>query len=97
MRVEGGYTRPPLEPDEATALLVERARRHARDLGLGELREGSSGGGSDGNLVGALDVPVLDGLGPDGGGAHADDEHVILESIPQRAALIARLLEDPGV
>ena len=97
VHVEGGYTRPPLEPDEATARLVERARRHARDLGLGELREGASGGGSDGNIVGALNVPVLDGLGPDGGGAHANDEHVVLASIPQRAALIARLLEDPGV
>jgi glutamate carboxypeptidase len=97
VRVEGGWTRPPLEPDESTARLVERARAHARELGLGELREGRSGGGSDGNLVGALDVPVLDGLGPDGGGAHAEDEHVLLASIPQRAALIARLLEDPGV
>jgi hypothetical protein len=25
------------------------------------------------------------------------DEHVVLASIPQRAALLARLLEDPGL
>jgi glutamate carboxypeptidase len=42
-------------------------------------------------------VPVLDGLGAEGGGAHAPDEHVLLESIPQRAELLSRLLLDPGL
>jgi glutamate carboxypeptidase len=42
-------------------------------------------------------VPVLDGLGPDGGGAHAVTEHVLLASVPQRAHLLARLLVDPGL
>jgi glutamate carboxypeptidase len=40
---------------------------------------------------------VLDGLGAVGGGAHATSEHVRLASIPERAALLARLLEDPGL
>ena len=56
-----------------------------------------SGAGSDANLIGPLGVPVLDGLGAEGGGAHAHDEHVLLDSIPVRAALLARLLEDPGL
>ena len=42
-------------------------------------------------------MPVLDGLGPDGGGAHAETEHVLLASIPERARLLALLLADPGV
>jgi glutamate carboxypeptidase len=96
IEVYGGYTRPPLEPSERTGQLVAKAQEHARALGF-ELAVGGSGGGSDGNLVGALGVPVLDGLGPDGGGAHALDEHVLLPSLPQRIALLQRLLVDPGV
>ena len=48
-------------------------------------------------IPGALGVPVLDGLGAEGGGAHARDEHVLLDSIPVRAALLALLLIEPGL
>jgi glutamate carboxypeptidase len=92
----GGWTRPPLEPSPGSAVLFARAKEHGRDLGL-ELQEASAGGGSDGNLVGALGVPVLDGLGAEGGGAHARDEHVLIESLPVRAELLARLLRSPGL
>ena len=54
-------------------------------------------GGSDGNLVAAYGVPVLDGLGAEGGGSHAADEHVVVDSLPLRAALLERLLRDPGL
>jgi hypothetical protein len=37
---------------------------------------------------------VLDGLGPVGGGAHADDEHVEIASMPLRAALVAGLVDE---
>lgn len=94
--LSGGWTRPPLEPSPGSARLFARARELGRGLGL-DLREASSGGGSDGNLVGALGVPVLDGLGAEGGGAHAPGEHVLLGSLPVRAALLAGLLERPGV
>jgi glutamate carboxypeptidase len=60
-----------------------------------ELGEGSAGGTSDANLLVHLGVPVLDGLGPDGAGAHAEDERVDVESLVERAALIALLLADP--
>ena len=63
----------------------------AARLGL-ELTEGSTGGGSDGNFTAALGVPTLDGLGVQGGGAHADDEHIMIDSLPERAALLAALL-----
>jgi glutamate carboxypeptidase len=96
LRLEEEYSRPPLERTHASAALFAKASEHGRALGL-ELREAASGGGSDGNLVGALGVPVLDGLGAEGGGAHARGEHVRLASIPVRARLLARLLEDPGV
>jgi len=92
----GGWTRPPLEPSEGAERLFEAAREHGRDLGL-DLHAESSGGGSDGNLVGAVGVPVLDGLGIEGAGAHAPNEHVRLASIPVRATLLSRLLLSPGL
>jgi glutamate carboxypeptidase len=96
VRLEGGWTRPPLERTPESGVLFARAREHGRALGLG-LHETTAAGGSDGNLVGAVGVPVLDGLGAMGAGAHALDEHVMIESIGVRAELLARLLVDPGL
>jgi glutamate carboxypeptidase len=96
LELGGGWTRPPLERSEGAAKLFTRAREHGLGLGL-QLGEEASGGGSDGNLIGALGVPVLDGLGVEGGGAHSVDEHVDLRSLPVRAELLARLLRDPGL
>jgi glutamate carboxypeptidase len=91
LTISGGFNRPPMERSAAIAGLFEQARRIGRALGL-ELSEGSTGGGSDGNFTAALGVPTLDGLGVRGGGAHADDEHILIESLPERAALLAALL-----
>jgi len=94
--LRGSWTRPPLERSAGAAQLAARAHEHGRELGL-DLREAAVSGGSDGNLVGALGVPVLDGLGAEGGGAHADDEHVVLSSLEVRAELLARILREPGI
>lgn len=91
LRVSGDFGRPPMERTPAVAGLFERARAIGHGLGL-ELTEGSTGGGSDGNFTAALGVPTLDGLGVLGGGAHADDEHIVIDSLPERAALLAALL-----
>jgi glutamate carboxypeptidase len=50
------------------------------------------GGGSDGNLTAGVGTPTLDGLGAVGGGAHAEDEHVLVPELPPRAALVAALV-----
>jgi glutamate carboxypeptidase len=68
------------------------AQRAAGELGL-PLGEGSAGGGSDGNFTAAAGVPTLDGIGAVGDGAHAIHEHVEMEALAPRAALIAALLE----
>ena len=91
LRVSGGVNRPPMERTAGVAALYERAARIARQLGK-ELPEGATGGGSDGNFTAALGIPTLDGLGPDGAGAHALHEHVLIDSVPFRAALLAGLL-----
>jgi len=82
-----------MERTPAVADLFEQARRIGRELGM-ELTEGSTGGGSDGNFTAALGLPTLDGLGARGGGAHADDEHIEIDSLHERAALLAALLLD---
>jgi glutamate carboxypeptidase len=62
-----------------------------REMGL-PLGEAATGGGSDGNFTAALGVPTLDGLGAVGDGAHSLGEHVVIRSLPERAALLAGLL-----
>jgi glutamate carboxypeptidase len=52
------------------------------------------GGGSDGNFTAAVGVETLDGLGAVGGGAHGDTEHVVVATMPQRAALLAGLCQE---
>ena len=89
--VTGGWNRPPMVPGPASALLFKQARSLAADLGR-SLHETSVGGASDGNFVAALGRPVLDGLGGVGDGAHARHEHVVLDHVPSRTALIAGLL-----
>lgn len=85
-------SRAPLVRTDAVVRLYEHARLLAQELGFA-LGEGSTGGGSDGSLIAACGVPTLDGIGPRGGGAHASDEHVLIEDLPFRLAFIARLLE----
>lgn len=92
IEVRGGINRPPLVRTSETGKLFEHARRLASEIGL-DLKEGSVGGGSDGNFIAAHGVPVLDGLGVDGAGAHAEHEHIIISDIPRRAALLTHLIE----
>jgi glutamate carboxypeptidase len=91
LTLEGGLHYPPLERTPAVLRVYEAARAVAREMG-DDLAEVSTGGASEASFAGALGLPTLDGLGPDGDGAHSLDEHVILDSLPRRAALTAGLL-----
>ena len=93
IEVEGAFSRPPLERTDAVSHLYHRARGIAARLGQ-ELCEGSTGGGSDGNFTAALGVPTLDGLGAVGAGAHALHEHIEVEALSWRAALLAALVAE---
>ncbi len=90
IEVIGGLNRPPMERNATMIATFEKARRIAAGIGL-QLEEGSTGGGSDGNFTAALGVPTLDGLGARGDGAHALHEHAVIDSLAQRAALLAAL------
>jgi glutamate carboxypeptidase len=90
LEITGGFDRPPLE-SKMSAALFERARVLSKRMNL-TLGECTVGGGSDGNFTAALGIPTLDGLGAVGGGAHSTHEHVLISTMPVRAALLAALL-----
>jgi len=89
--VSGGINRPPLERTQAVVDLFNRARAIAGNIDF-DLGETQVGGASDGNFIAALGIPVLDGLGISGDGAHAVHEHIEIDDIPRRATLIAGLI-----
>jgi glutamate carboxypeptidase len=91
LEVEGGLHYPPLERAPHVVQVYDAARAVAAELGF-ELPEVATGGASEAAFAAALGVPTLDGLGPDGDGAHAEHEHVLLPSLAQRAALAAGLI-----
>ncbi|PJF44066.1 MAG: carboxypeptidase [Phototrophicales bacterium] len=84
----GGMMRPPMEHN---ALMIQTVETLAK-ISPFPIQEFSKGGGSDGNFTAAMGIPTLDGLGPTGGGAHSNDEHVYLPSLPRRAALLDAIL-----
>ncbi len=92
LSITGGFSRPPLERSGEVVKLYEQACAITAEINR-ELREGSTGGGSDGNFTAALGIPTLDGLGAIGDGAHALHEHVEVAHLPWRATLIAGLIE----
>lgn len=91
LELTGEINRPPLERTEAVVKLYEKARQIALQFDY-KLGETTVGGASDGNFVGALGVPVLDGLGIAGGGAHTLEEFIFSDDVPKRAALLASIL-----
>ncbi len=92
IELSGGINRPPMERTEGTVKLFNRAREIAGAIGW-KVEESSTGGGSDGNFTSALGIPTLDGLGALGEGAHASNESVVIQELPQRTALLAGLIQ----
>lgn len=82
---------PPMEKTEASEKLLTRARRIASSLDF-KLAAGKAGGGSDASIASSIGIPTLDGLGPEGDGIHAENEHLLLPSLIERTALLTQLL-----
>jgi len=91
IEVQGGLNRPPMPRTSLMVETFEQARHLAGQIGL-DLREGGTGGGSDGNFVAAQGVPLLDGLGGWGEGLHSSREYVEVQSLVERSALLAAIL-----
>jgi glutamate carboxypeptidase len=82
---------PPMEKTRPSAQLLLEVKKIAASLDI-LLEEGKTGGGSDASIASSLGVPTLDGLGPDGDGIHAENEHLLLPSLIQRTALLTEIL-----
>ena len=93
VHVSGGLERAPMPRTETIAAAYNRAVEIGSMLGI-PIREGSTGGGSDANLIAPFGVPILDGLGPEGNGAHTPNESITLASLAPRTALLAGILSE---
>jgi hypothetical protein len=94
IEVAGGFNRPPMERTAGVAKLFDLAWEAGSELGQ-SIKEGTTGGGSDGNFTAALGIPTLDGLGALGDGAHALHEHVLVSGLVPRAALMRPVAPRP--
>ena len=93
VEVSGGLERPAMQESASTSLFAV-AQSAAATSGLGAVSGVAVGGGSDGNFTAAIGVPTLDGLGAVGGGAHADHEFVLVDTMIDRARLLAAILTE---
>ncbi len=83
---------PPMEKTEPSQALFSRIQDIAASAFKMSLETGKTGGGSDASIASGLGVATIDGLGPDGDGIHAENEHLLLPSLVQRTALLTELL-----
>ncbi len=91
IEVTGSLNRLPMPFDDTMRATFEKAKNIAAGIGIG-LKADGTGGASDGNLVAPLGIPVLDGLGPAGEGAHSEREFLFTDSLVERIQLLAALL-----
>ncbi len=91
LSVAGEWNRPVMMRSPQTGRLFAAAEAAAKELGT-ELSEAFVGGASDGNFAAALGLPVLDGLGAVGDGAHARNEWVSVDGMLERTCLASGLL-----
>jgi glutamate carboxypeptidase len=91
-RLTGKITRPPMPLTANNLRLYELAKRAGEEIGM-ELGTFQSGGGSDANFTAALGIATIDGVGPEGGGHHSEEEHLAIPSLFQRIKLLEKILE----
>ncbi len=95
LEVDGEFAMPPMETTAQVRALFQLAERLAASFGE-RLTAVSTGGGSDANHLARAGKPVLDGLGPVGGGAHSPEEWLEVASVVVRGALLTELVAAIG-
>ena len=94
IKINGALNRPPMPYNEENKNAFEKAYQIAKDkLGM-ELMAGGAGGGSDGNFVAPLGIPVLDGMGTYGEGFHSEREYIFAKSLEERKKLLTALIQN---
>jgi glutamate carboxypeptidase len=92
LQLEGGVRRLPMAKTAASEALYRAYAACQRAAGLGDGEHPLVGGGSDGNTVAGVGLPVIDGLGPRGQGVHTTNETVELDSFGPKAEALLRFL-----
>jgi glutamate carboxypeptidase len=88
IEAHGGFGRPPKPLTEEAEALFNLVEQAGADLGQ-DIDWQPSGGVCDGNNIAACGVPVVDTMGVRGGKIHSSEEYLIVDSLPERAALSA--------
>jgi glutamate carboxypeptidase len=83
---------PPMERTDASSKLFSQIKNIASSSLSLNLTGGKASGGSDASTASTTGVPTVDGLGPDGEGIHAENEHLLLPSFIERTALLTELM-----
>ncbi|MBD7958376.1 M20/M25/M40 family metallo-hydrolase [Microbacterium sp. Sa4CUA7] len=83
--------RPAWQASDGDNALLDEIARAGASLGQRVAGRPAAGAG-DTNQVGNFGIPTVDGFGPRGGGAHALTEHLSLQSLQERIALLAAVL-----
>lgn len=83
--------RPAWTPSELHDGLLAQISAAAAEVGQ-TLGGSPATGAADTNVCGWLGIPTLDGLGPVGKGAHAITEQLSVESLGERARLLAAII-----
>ncbi len=91
VEMTGSFTSPPRPMDVATMRLYERLANCGKQIGL-PITWHASGGVSDANKLAAAGLPVIDTLGPCGGNLHSPEEFLLVDTLTQRANLVALFL-----
>lgn len=87
--------RPAWSGGEGDRGLLREICGIASGLGIACFARPAPGAG-DLNLIGVRGIPSLDGFGPMGGGAHAVDEHVDIDSLVERIDLVEAIVRAPA-
>src|SRR5438874_9866105 len=88
IEMQGGFGRPPKPLTPKAEALFQLVKTAGEDLGE-SIGWQPSGGVCDGNNIAACGVPVVDTMGVRGGKIHSMEEFLIVQSLPERAALSA--------
>lgn len=92
LTLEPSLNRLPMEATPASLALYREYAACQKAAGLGDGEQPLVGGGSDANIVSAVGLPSIDGLGPRGGNFHTLDEFVELDSFGPKAEALLRFL-----
>jgi glutamate carboxypeptidase len=90
--LRGGFDRPPKECGPVEQAVFAEWQRCGREFGVKPFSWVHAGGGSDGNLLSAAELPNLDGVGPVGDHLHSEREYCELPTLVDRAQIAALFL-----